>query len=306
MEKKTFAEQENLCLFRFAEAGSCFHVCSQENHPVLFHNDDDFKAAMNVVALAAFLFLDIRILTFEIMSNHFHFLLSGSKERINPFLKTLVSKISTHPALSDSSQNLQNLSFSIYPTDDLNNLRNVIAYINRNGTVVNPDESVYTYKWGANRYFFNDEAKLRYETCGTYLKFRDKRCLFHSDCLAKTDGIIVLDGYVSPLCYCRIPEAEGMFRSNRQYFYCISRNIESSMEIAKRIGERIFYCDDDLFVLIKSRCSNNYGCKSVTFLPKTAKLELAKELHFDYNAGNKQISRLLKMDLAIVASLFPE
>lgn len=44
-----------MCQFRVMEAGSCFHVCSQENHPVLFHNEEEFKAAMNVVAFAAFL-----------------------------------------------------------------------------------------------------------------------------------------------------------------------------------------------------------------------------------------------------------
>lgn len=305
MEKKDFLRLENMCQSRFMETGSCFHVCSQENHPVLFHNEDEFKAAMNTVAFAAFLFPDIRLFTFELMTNHFHFGLSGQKSAIGLFLKTFVSKLALNPALDGSSRDLRNLSFNIHPIDSLDNLRNVIAYINRNGPAVNPNESVFTYEWGANRYFFNKEALLRFESCGTRTTFRERRQLFHSDGLTGKENIIVLDGYVSPLCYCRIKEAQMFFRNNRHYFFSVSRNIEATMEIAKIIGERIFYSDDDLYALVLSKCSKKYNCRTPAMLPKEAKIELAKELHFDYNAGNKQLCRLLKMDMAALSTMFP-
>ena len=84
MESKEFARLENLCQSRFREVGICFHVCSQENYPVLFHNEEEFKAAMNIVAFAAFLFPDVRIFTFEIMANHFHFALSYRNSGAKP------------------------------------------------------------------------------------------------------------------------------------------------------------------------------------------------------------------------------
>ena len=40
-------------------------------------------------------------------------------------------------------------------------------------------------------------------------------------------------------------------------------------------------------------------------LPKDAKLEIAKILHYDYNAGNKQIQRMLSLDTLVVNALFP-
>lgn len=306
MEKKNFAEQENMCLFRFAEAGSCFHVCSQENFPVLFHNEEEFMAAMNVVAFVAFLFRDVRILTFEIMDNHFHLLLSGHKSRIDLLLNKFVPKLALHPTLIDSSRDIKRLAFNFYPIDSLDKMRNTIAYINRNGAVVCPDENVFTYRWGANRYFFNREALSRFESCGRKTTFRERRELLRSDGFSNDENIIVLDGYVSPLCYCRITEAQLFFRHNRHYFFCVSRNIEASMEIAKMIGERIFYSDDDLYVLIAAKCSQKYNCRTASLLPKEAKMELAKELHYNYNAGNKQISRLLKLELEVVSAIFPE
>ena len=306
MEKKKFAELENLCQFRFMESGDCFHVCSQENLPILFHNEDEFKAAMNIVAFVAFLFRDIWIYTFEIMDNHFHFALSGKEERVRTFIKHLVSKLVSNPTLSASKKDIEKLSFKIFPVDSLNNIRNVIAYINRNGAVVNPNENVFTYKWGANRFFFNMEARLRFQSCRTVPTSRLKRELFHSDLMAKEENVHILDGYVSPLCYCHISDAEALFRNSRNYFFCVSRNIEASMEIAKSIGESIYYTDDDLFAHISSVCSKKYNGHSVSTLSKEAKIELAKELHFDFNARNKQISRLLKMELRVISALFPE
>lgn len=306
MEKKEFARLENMCQARFVAAGSCFHVCSQENHPVIFHNEGEFKAAMNIVAFAAFSFQDLRIYTFEVMDNHFHFTMSGSRNGIELFLRLLVAKMSSVPALSASSNEIKALKFKVYDINSLENLRNVISYNNRNGAVVCPNENPFTYKWGANRFFFNREALLRFKSCGLKPSSRERRNLFHSDLLAKEEKVIILDGYVSPLCFCNISEAESFFRSNRHYFYSASRNIEAVLDIARTIGEGIFYTDEDLFAYVKAVCSKRYGCASAAVLPKEAKIELAKNLHFNYNAGNKQIGRLLKMELEILSALFPE
>ena len=305
MEPKEFARLENECQSRFLEAGSCFHICSQENHPVLFHNEEEFKAAMNAVAFAALLFPDVRIFTFVIMDNHFHFAIAGEKSEIKLLLRALVNKLASLPSLAVARNDIRKLDFKFFDIGSLDNMRNVVAYINRNGAVVNPNESVYTYKWGANRFFFNTEAKLRFKSCGIKLTCREKRAIFQSNKLERNDKVVALDGYVSPLCFCCVMGTESFFRNSRDYFYCVSRNIESSKDVAKMIGEKIFYSDEDLFIYVRAACSKEYGIRTVSMLPNTAKIELAKRLHFDFNAGNKQISRLLKMDLPIVSELFP-
>ena len=293
-----------MCQSRFLEAGSCFHVCSQENHPVLFHNDEEFKAAMNTVAFAAFLFPDVRIFTFEIMDNHFHFAMAGEKSEIKLLLRTLVNKLASQPSLAAASGDIRKLDFKFFDIGSLDNMRNVISYINRNGAVVNPDENVFTYRWGANRFFFNREAQLRHAECGRKASCREKRSMFHSARFDSAD-VLLVGGYVSPLCYCRIVEGESFFRNGRHYFYSVSRNIESSKDIAKSVGECMFYTDEDLFSHIGAACSRRYGGSNVRVLPSEAKIELAKELHFDYNASNKQICRLLKMDMTTLDILFP-
>lgn len=305
MEKKDFMRLENMCQTRFTEAGNCFHICSQENHPVIFHNKLECTAAMNIMAYVAIMFQDIRIYTFEIMDNHIHILASGDRSRIEQFLHTLVMKMAAIPELKASSSDIKRLIFKIILVESLDNFRNVIAYINRNGFVVSADYSPFSYPWGANRYFFNEEAKLRFQESGQIATYRQKRHMFHSDLISELKDIIILDGYVSPMNYCHISDAESVYRSSRHYFQSVSRNIESAKDIAKTIGESIFYSDEDLFSYVASLCSKQYRKPSIQLLSKDEKTEIARVLHYDYNAGNKQISRILKLEIEIVNQLFP-
>lgn len=259
---------------------------------------------MNAVAFAALLFPDVRIFTFVIMDNHFHFAIAGEKSEIKLLLRALVNKLASLPSLAVARNDIRKLDFKFFDIGSLDNMRNVVAYINRNGAVVNPNESVYTYKWGANRFFFNREAHLRHAECRRKASCREKRGMFRSARFDTTD-ILLVDGYVSPLFYCRIEEGESFFRNGRHYFYSVSRNIESSKDIAKTVGECMFYTDEDLLSHIVAECSRKYGSPNVRTLPGEAKVELAKELHFDFNASNKQICRILKMDMITLDILFP-
>lgn len=272
----------------------------------MFHGDDEFKAVMNIIAFVAFLYNDIQIFTFEVMSNHLHFALSGEIERIRRFLRVLVTKLASSPVLRDSSASIIKLDFRILPIDSLENLRNVISYVNRNGFVVNSDHSPFSYPWGANRYFFNPEAKSRFQSCGTRATCVLKRDLFHSDRLAKVPSVIILDGYVSPACFCHIEEAESFFRSGWHYFHKVSRDVEAAKDIAGAIGESIFYNDDELFSVAASVSVKKFGRPSSATLSKEEKVEVARLLHYDYNATNKQVSRVLKIGIEDVNLLFPK
>lgn len=41
-------------------------------------------------------------------------------------------------------------------------------------------------------------------------------------------------------------------------------------------------------------------------MDKTQKIEIAKDLHHKYNASNKQIKRVLRLDETIIEELFPK
>ena len=80
--------------------------------------------------------------------------------------------------------------------------------------------------------------------------------------------------------------------------------MKSYDEIAKMIGEQIYYTDDDLYSIVCSWAAKKYDCKVPAQLQKDQKLEIARMLRWEYNADIKKIGRLLKIDMAVLTALF--
>ena len=80
--------------------------------------------------------------------------------------------------------------------------------------------------------------------------------------------------------------------------------MESFSEIARSIGENIFYNDNDLFLVASKSAKTNFGISRLSDLDSRQKIELAKKLHYEYNAGDKQLQRLLKLSQDVVDALF--
>jgi hypothetical protein len=100
--------------------------------------------------------------------------------------------------------------------------------------------------------------------------------------------------------------AEKLFRDARQYFYKLSRDVESQKSISAELGENIFYTDDELYSIVVSKSRSQYNVSSPSLLPPETKMEFARMLHFEYHANNKQIARMLRLDRSFVESFFPE
>ena len=53
------------------------HLWTPENHEVILSDEGTFHAGMNIFAIAVVCSPDVRIVTFELMSNHLHVTLSS-------------------------------------------------------------------------------------------------------------------------------------------------------------------------------------------------------------------------------------
>ena len=80
-------EKERQCEKAFDRVQHYWHAyTSGKETPVLFVNDEDFAFVMNVVAYAAYERLkSVRIIAFQIMGNHFHFILMGNQGEVEAF-----------------------------------------------------------------------------------------------------------------------------------------------------------------------------------------------------------------------------
>ncbi len=300
---KSFYERETVCSLVFSELGECWHLSSSENFEIIFCSDDDFKAGMGIVAVCARMFPEVHIFTFALMSNHLHFTAAASKDRLLLFIDAVKQMLFRYFRAQGRPINIDAMTFCIQSLDSLERVRNVIAYDNRNGYLVSPDHTPFSYPWGANKYYFNPDAKRLALTKPKKMTFEEIRALAHTHKADSLPEILCFDGCALPLNYCDIATGERLFRDPSHYFYLISRNIENNKQIAREIGEGIFYTDNELFSAISRIAKEKFGCVSINEASPMAKIELAKIMRYDYNAPTKQIMRFLKLSQGNLTSI---
>ena len=298
---KSFYDQEQRCSERFALAGDFWHLWTPESYELIFTDETDFKAAMFVIGFAVASHPCVRLVTFQVMSNHFHFTMCGNEEQV------LACFGQTHALLSKYFDKigrkgiLKNLQCKHRIILSLQDARNVVVYNNRNGYLVHPEYSPFSFPWGANSFYYSPFAMKYYEACKQPFTARERRSIICSHAADNINSIMKLDGIAAPPSFCDIALGESLFRDSSHYFHLISRSIESQKEIANMIGESIFYTDDELFRMLSSTCKNNYKQAVPSLIPSDAKIEMARMLRYDYNASDKQIIRMLKVDSSVLA-----
>lgn len=269
---------------------------------LLFRNDSDYASAMNTVCLCAHEFSDIRIITFAIMSNHFHFMLSGDYERINCFFSRLRHKLiicSADPVVKEA---FRNIIFFIKQIDDMQMARNVLVYINRNGYVVNKMCTPFSYKWGCGAFYF---ANL-YGEFRTLLTVRaeDIKKMFRSRNPHLPEDYLLHEGYILPISYCDIKFGMSLFRDAHQYFSYLTKNVESFSELSEEEGETLSLTDSEAYAAAVRIAHEKYQ-SPLKELQKGQLFEIAKTLHYSYRSTNEQIRRVLRLTRYEVDSRFP-
>lgn len=309
-ERRTFNDKENRCRRVFQRAvsqyGGFWHLCTPgEGQAMIFRKQADYVYMMSAVAMGAHAFPDVRVITFEIMSNHIHLMLCGQPDRILAFFEMVKKKLKRYLAKSGGGVDLSHFACrNLIAADSLESLRNQIVYINRNNFLVDPDNTPFSYPYGANGFFFMPGSTTYSDGVFGDLTVWEKRAFVHARNTDYPGDWLTIDGYFSPANYLALDIGEGVFRDARHYFHKVSRDIESYQEIAALLGESVYYTDDELNAVIYRFCQSQHGADGPLLLPAKAKLDLARTLHFDYNADNAKIARLLKLPRSVLDQLF--
>lgn len=301
----SFGEQERACEDLFLSRGPFYHLCTPgESTLVLFETESDYRFAMNLIASSNYQDPDVNIITFEVMRTHLHIIGEGMPAAALEWFSRMRKRLYRFYQSTGRIRDLSPFQADVFPINDLSFLRNSIAYVNRNGYLVHPEHTPFSYPWGANRFYFNPDAKLRHDRIYGDLFVREKRQLFGSHSVDYPGGAPIVDGYISPAFFCDLALGEGIFRDARHYFNLIARSVESYKDIAKLLGDTVLYTDDELYLIVRQLCRDNYGNARPEILPMEAKQALARTLHYDYKATDKQIQRMLRLDARILSSFF--
>ena len=278
-----------------------------ESQCLIFRNKEDFKEGMNVVGLSASKYREnVSNLTFTLMNNHLHFITQGEKKHIEAYFNYIYGRLRRMLLRQNRGSDLSSPKLTLTQITTDTHLRNAIAYANRNGYVTNPYVTPFSYEWGAARYFFNNTHANEEKKFIKEMYNREKMKFFHTHDIDFPDNYYLTNGYISPLCYCKIEECETLYKNAHKYCWLITRNVESFKEIADQVGDKIFYTDEELYTAMLQFTNKNFKNIKINTLNKTEKIQTAKHLRFSFNASNRQISRMLKIHESLLDELFPK
>lgn len=304
---RQYKDKEKQCETNFTEGGPYWHLCTPgDRMSDIFATEEDFKFGMNNLAYCS-MNRGFSILAFSLMSNHIHIIAEGQYSELELFFKKYRARLSLYLSKHYYVCDLDNFKPQIIPINDLAYLRNSIAYVNRNAFVVDSNQTPFSYKWSSGMFFWGgiDLNELNNMPRKKYT-LREIRSLFMSGDIKLPDTYLMANDYVHPISMCSVNRSLSFFRDAHHYFGLINyRNIESFKEIANQIGEQIFVSDYELNTIIYLTCKRDYQVPNPTLLSPQIKVEVARMMRTSYNATNKQIQRILKLDEKTVNSLFP-
>ncbi len=293
----TFIEKEKYCEATFRSGEPYWHAyTSGKDTPLLFSREEDLVFVMNVVAQAAALSPEVRIIAFEVMNNHFHFVVSAEEKAVRAFWEYVRKR------LSRSFPQMKALQIALKKISDLGALRNNIVYTNRNGYVADSAHTPFSYPWGTGRYYFLDWPEGK-SLSSVFVDSR--REMFRCRTPELPGGWEVRDGYIAPWNYCSIKFGMSMFRDAHHYFALVSKNVEAYSELATVLGEGEFLTDMELFNRLGPLVRTDYGVSTIKDLAKSQKFDIARKLRFEYRSSNGQIRRVLGLSQYEIDSLFP-
>lgn len=305
MKAETFFDMEQVSEFLFNNNGPFWHMYTPGNlTSVIFVDQEDLIFAMNLVGQIAVRMPDVEIYTFEVMNNHLHFILAGEEAKCCIFFDMFKDRLSRYLRNKGRYIDLSRFVCNLIRIPDLKTLRNEIIYVNRNGYVARHDCTPFSYPWGAGAAIFNPFMECIPRTEYSKLTIREKRSICKSKDIDLPGNLMVSNGIILPSSYCVLKKTEQLFRDPHHYFSMLSKNWEAYSEIAKRLGDSVTITNEEMYGAVCALCAKEYGIKNPGHLNPDQKIEMAKRMKHDYNASNKQIKSILRLEMHLVEELF--
>lgn len=300
-----FVDREAQCREAFSqilkESGPLWHICTPGEFTFSINtSEDDYKFCVSNIAISA-AEAGIVVISDQVMSNHIHVIGACRRDCIHSFFESFRYRENKYLRTKGLYYNLDEFDCKDpIPIDTLQMLRREIIYCNRNGFLVNPSETPFSYRWGGGSLYFNPFAQANIGEPAEKLTYRLRRELSYRSAFDFPSNYIYKDGMILPSSYVDYRKGESVFRNAHHYFSMISKDYEVFSEVARRFGDRIVVTDEEMYSVLMLMIKRDYPDTHPTLLPPAVKAEFARRLYLEYRATSQQIRRLLKLDKADV------
>ena len=182
-----------------------FHLCSEgTKSDVLFHDREEFVSGMNVVAVVA-RSVNVAILAFCLMDNHFHFILRCTEGQVALFAARIAQCYKIRRARRFRDSAMEVLKWTWFVLEDEDYRLKSIAYV-----LNNPLKAAYRswfneYPWSSGSLYFRDGMSLEVEMDSFRsvrdLSAREKRKVLGSRLDFPEDWLVTKWGFIWPIFF---------------------------------------------------------------------------------------------------------
>ncbi|MBR5703089.1 MAG: transposase [Bacteroidales bacterium] len=270
-----------------------------------FRDEEDFKVAMNYIAIQAARNRKVVVLVFILMSNHVHILvLCEEKREAEEFLLGFRHRYSIYmnrkwgrkEFLRRNGYDIEEIPFEEESPE------RAIAYVQMNCVAAKICSHPSQYPWGTGNCFFNQTNPT-----GTRLgdmSARARMRLLHTfeDDLPE-DWRVCENGYILPQEYVDIETVENLFRnpSRMNYFYNTSSKAKKRIETSE--GKMPAFRDQVILNALPDLCRSMFGRDSFDALSPEDKTEFMRQIRFRFSADANQIARVCGVTYADAARM---
>ena len=303
----SFTEKERVCEEAFVKNGPYWHIYTNgTTMQNIFCSKEDYNCGMWQLAIAKCTAKRIKLLTFELMSNHVHLIAAGEKDDCEEFFKLFAARIKNIFTRLGKVLDWTKFQHGILPIESLTALRNEIIYTNRNAYIANPNYTPFSYLWGGGCAYFNPFLEYLPIKPFSKLPILKQRQFTHSRDTSDFTKLYIWEDIAYIPSFCDIALGESMFQDARKYFNSLTRNAEAFSQIANRLKDSMFLTDDELYAVSIAHIDKEYKTSQIKLLSPEHKIDTARHLRFKYNATNNQIRRILKIEASILEEMFPD
>ena len=282
----------------------CFLISTSHlSDRILFRDDNDYVAAMNIVAVAAFL-TAVKVLSFVLMSNHVHFVVladaEGAKKFINSFKSLYGFYAKRH---KDVCKLLRSNEVDIRPVPFENeSIERAIAYVLMNPVAANICPHTSQYEWGCGPLFFNTLPQ-RKRALGD-MSARAQIRLLHSNVRLPQDYQLTDNGYITPSSYIQVAYVERLFRTPKRFNYFLMNSSKARLRLEELPSPS--FRDQIVDEGIKDLIRTLFRKESISELNDIEKAELLRQAQHRFNADIAQLSRITGIPYSEISRLLEE
>ena len=262
-----------------------------------FKDTEDFKKAMNIVAILAAT-LPVSVIAFVLMSNHVHFVLGCDEETARIFITRFKKLYAQYFEKKYSSRELlRKNGIDIRPlTIGDESFEKAVAYTLMNPVAANICRHSFLYPWGTGELFFS-ENKPKVTRVDSF-SGRALARILHSR--ADLPGKFLVDerGYVNPSSYVPVKFVESVFATPKRMNYFLT-----SSSKARQVNDLPSFPDQLVLSAIGALCSSLFHKGSVADLTDEQAAELFKQIRYRFSADPAQIARVAGIPYDTVARL---